>query len=211
MKVILTAQVSKLGQIGEVVEVKNGYAKNFLVPTKKAIYFTPNNKKDFESRRAEFEKANNDNLAQAKKIKEKLAGKDVIVIESASDDGRLYGSVNSASIANKINEIIGSKVASRSNVFLKKPIKEIGLFFVKIDLHLEVEIEARVIVSRSESEVEALLKAAKEAKNAAENAAKKSKKEEALDEEAVASEAQEGEVKEDSKPAKKTRKKKESA
>lgn len=201
MKVILTARVSNLGQIGEVVEVKNGYAKNFLVPSKRAICFTPNNQKVFESKRVEFEQANDDNLAAAKKIKDKLAGKDIIVIESASDDGRLYGSVSSTVIAAKINDIVGSKTVSRADIFLRKPIKEIGVYPVKLDLHSDVDLEVRVIVTRSESEVEALLKAAK---NDAEPAIeKKSKKEDAVEvaaEEVVAEDAE--------KAAKKAKKKK---
>ena len=201
MKVILTARVSNLGQIGEVVEVKNGYAKNFLVPSKRAICFTPNNQKVFESRKVEFEQANDDNFAAAKKIKDKLAGKDIIVIESASDDGRLYGSVSSTVIAAKINDIVGGKAVSRADIFLRKPIKEIGVYPVKLDLHSDVDLEVRVIVTRSESEVEALLKAAK---NDAEPAVeKKAKKEDAIEvaAEEVASEDAE-------KPAKKAKKKK---
>ena len=203
MKVILTARVSNLGQIGEVVEVKNGYAKNFLIPSKKAICFTPNSQKAFEARRSEFEQANDNNFNAATKVKDKLAGKDVVVIESASDDGRLYGSVSSTIIAAKINEIVGSKAVTRANIFLRKPIKEIGVYPVKLDLHSDVELEVRVIVTRSESEIEAVLKAAK-ASSEPEASDKKSKKEEVSLEEVVAEESAE----DAEKPAKKTRKKK---
>ncbi len=200
MKVILTARVSNLGQIGEVVEVKNGYAKNFLVPSKKAICFTPNNQKVFESKRVEFEQANDDNLAVAKKIKDKLAGKDIIVIESASDDGRLYGSVSSTVIATKVNDIVGSKAVSRASIFLRKPIKEIGVYLVKLDLHSDIDLEVRVIVTRSESEIEALLKAAKaESEPVAEKKVAKDSSEEVAVEDA----AEDAE-----KPAKKSKKKK---
>lgn len=208
MKVILTARVSNLGQIGEVVSVKNGYAKNFLVPTKKAICFTPSNQKVFEAKRAEFEQVNNDNLAAAKKIKEKLVGKDVVVIESASDDGRLYGSVSPSIIATKVNDIVGGKSVSRSNVFLKKPIKEIGVHQVKIDLHSDIDLEVRVIVTRSESEIEALLKAAAKAEAAERKSS--SKKDDASVEE-VAVEASSDAASDEEKPAKKARKKKAAA
>lgn len=161
MKIILIATVSNLGKIGDVIEVKNGYAKNFLIPNKKAICFTTNNYKIFETRKQEFEQENLKNLSVAEKVKVQISGKDVVVIENASDDGRLYGSVNSAVIAAKINEVIGEKLVSRADIFLKKPIKEIGLYEVKLNLHSEVALDVRLIVTRSESEIEALLKAEK--------------------------------------------------
>jgi len=208
MKVILTSRVSQLGQIGEVIEVKNGFAKNYLIPNKKAIAFTPNSQSLFEAKRSEFEKANQDDFSAASKLKEKIVGKDVVIIESASDDGRLYGSVSSANIATKANEIAGSKFLTRANVFLKKPIKEIGVYSVTLALHSDVILEVRLIVTRSESEIEALLKADAKAnsKNSEEEVvAKKSKKSDAdldiPDDQEV--------VEEDSKkPAKKAKKKK---
>ncbi len=171
MKIILTAAVSNLGKVGDVVEVKNGYAKNFLIPNKKAICATSNNSKIFESKRQEFEQANDKDLAIAESVREKISGKDVIIIENASDDGRLYGSVNSSVIAIKINDIVKSKAASRVNVFLKKPIKDIGVYSVKLSLHSEVVIDLRLIVARSESEVAALLKAEKKSEERVETKA----------------------------------------
>jgi large subunit ribosomal protein L9 len=160
MKIILTSAIYKLGKIGDIAEVKNGYAKNFLIPNKKAICLTVNNQKIFESKKHEFEQENQNNLKIAVNIKEKMSGKDVIIIENASDDGRLYGSVNSLNIASRINEITGEKV-SRANIFLKKPIKEIGVYQIKIILHSEVSFETRIIVTRNESEIDSLLKIAK--------------------------------------------------
>lgn len=188
MKIILTQRVSNVGQIGEVVEVKNGYARNFLIPANKAIAFNENSQKIFESKKAEFEKQNQDKLSQANKAKDKLVGKDLIIVESASDDGRLYGSVNSAVIANKVNEILGSKAVARTEIFLKKPIKEIGVYEVGVELHSDAVVELRLIVTRSESEIEALLKAdakAKKGEDSAEKSEKKSKKEVAEGEVAV--------------------------
>lgn len=161
MKIILISAVSNLGKIGEVVEVKNGYAKNFLIPNKKAICFTVNNYKVFESKKQEFEQENQKNLEGASDVKDKIAGKDVVIIENASDDGRLYGSVNSSVIAAKINEMVGGKFVSRADIFLKKPIKEIGIYSIKLTPHSEVSFDVRLIVSRSESEIAALLKAEK--------------------------------------------------
>ena len=161
MKIILIAAISKLGKIGDVVEVKNGYAKNFLIPNKKAIVFTANNYKIFESKKHEFEQENIKNLDIASKVQLKIIGKDIVVIENASDDGRLYGSVSSSLIANKINDVIGEKLVSRSIIVLKKPIKEIGVYDVKLALHSDLSFSVRLIVTRSESEIEMLLKAEK--------------------------------------------------
>ncbi|MBP7709777.1 MAG: 50S ribosomal protein L9 [Rickettsiales bacterium] len=159
MKIILISTISNLGKIGDVVEVKNGYAKNFLIPNKKAICFTANSYKIFESRKQEFEQENQKNLEGAAKVKQSINGKDVVIIKNASDDGRLYGSVSSADIAAKVNEIIGAKNVSRADIFLKKPIKEIGVYQVRLAPHSEVSFEVRLIVTRSESEIEALLAA----------------------------------------------------
>jgi len=165
MQVILVSNIASLGKIGDIVEVKNGYARNFLIPTKKAISFSQNNQKLFEDRKNDFETENQKSLDIAKDIKQKISGKDIIIIENASDDGRLYGSVSSVNIATKINEMIGSKKLSRANVFLSKPIKEIGLYQVSLNLHPELSFEVRAIVSRSESEVEQLIKAYKKSQN----------------------------------------------
>jgi len=167
MRVILTEVINKLGKIGEVVTVNNGYAKNFLIPKKKAICFTDANFRVFESKRAEYEKLNFKNLDLANKVKIKIEGKNIIIIQNASDDGRLYGSVNSGVIANSINEIIGEKLVSRGEIFLKKPIKEIGAYEFKLIMHSEAELNLKLAVARSESEADNILhpekKIAKEA------------------------------------------------
>ena len=157
MKVILTESVNKLGKIGEIITVKDGYAKNFLIPKKKAICYSENNYRVFESKKTDYEKLNLNNLESANKVKEKVNGKNIVIIQNASDDGRLYGSVNPNVIANRINEVIAEKLVSRSEVFLKKPIKEIGVYEVKLDLHSDVEIVLKLAVSRTESEAEILL------------------------------------------------------
>jgi large subunit ribosomal protein L9 len=159
MKIILISMVANLGKIGEIVTVKNGYAKNFLIPQKKAIIYNSGNSKLFESKRQEFEAENLKNLSSAEKIKEQIIGKDIVIIENASDDGHLYGSVNSAIIATKINEILGQKILTRSNIFLTKPIKEIGLYDITLSFHFEVNAVIRLIVTRSESEIETLINA----------------------------------------------------
>lgn len=172
MKVILIARVAKLGSIGNIVNVKDGFARNFLIPQKKAIFYSEANYKIFESKKQHFEAENQKHTSVAEANQEKLVGKDVVIIENASDDGRLYGSVSTATIADKINALIGTKeaVVSRVNIFLSKPIKEIGVYDVKVDLYSGIIANVRVIVTRSESEIASLiesngkLKKAKEAK-----------------------------------------------
>lgn len=157
MKVILIDVLPKLGKIGDVIVVKNGYAKNFLIPNKKAICFSDENYKAFESKKHEFEKESIKRLDGASKIKSLTEGKNIIIIENASDDGRLYGSVNSSLIANKINEAIGEKLVEKSAIFLNKPIKETGIYEVKIIIHSDLPISIKLVVSRTESEAQALL------------------------------------------------------
>lgn len=158
MKVILIASNPRLGQIGEVVEVKSGYAKNFLIPQKQAICFTENNNKVFAAKKHEFEIENAKNVEIASKVKVQIDGKDIIILQNASDDGRLYGSVSSTLIASKLNELTDAKPISRSQIFLRKAIKEIGVYDAVINLYSEVNANVRLIVTRSESEVDALLK-----------------------------------------------------
>lgn len=164
MKIILTTTISKLGKLGDVVEVKSGYAKNFLIPTKRAICYTKNNFKFFENKKEEFEKENQNNLDKANSLKSKISGKEIIIIENASDDGRLYGSVTSAIIAEKINTEIKDSNLNRNDIILEKPIKDIGLYNVVIEPFSEVRFSITLIITRSESEIEALKKVAKEQK-----------------------------------------------
>ena len=164
MKVILIDVLPKLGKIGDVIVVKNGYAKNFLIPNKKAICFSDENYKAFEGKKHEFEQESVKKLEGASKIKALTEGKNVIIIENASDDGRLYGSVNSSLIANKINELIGEKLVAKSAIFLNKPIKEVGVYEAKLAIHSDLAIAVKLVVSRSESEALALLNPKKPAK-----------------------------------------------
>jgi len=164
MKVILIDALPKLGKIGDVVVVKNGYAKNFLIPNKKAICFSEENYKAFEGKKHEFEQESVNRLEGASKIKALTEGKNIIIIENASDDGRLYGSVNSTLIANKINEAIGEKLVEKGAIFLSKPIKETGIYEAKLVIHSDLSIAVKLVVSRSESEAHAMLNPKKPAK-----------------------------------------------
>jgi len=163
MKIILTTTIQKLGKLGDIVQVKSGFAKNFLIPSKKAISYSANNYKLFESRKEQFEKENQNNIDLANVIKTKLSGTEVIIIENSSDDGRLYGSVTSSVIADKINEGLKGSKLKRSDVILEKPIKDIGIYHVVVEPYSDVRFSISLIVTRSESEIESLRKAAKEA------------------------------------------------
>ncbi len=159
MKIILTSRVSGLGKIGEIVDVKNGYAKNFLIPTNKAICCTANSESLFNEKRAEYEKASEDASDLAQQTRKEFIGKKLIIVENASDDGRLYGSVTPALIASKINKELGKEIVGKTDVILAKTIKEIGVYDVKVDIHCDVDFSIRLVICRLESEVENLIKA----------------------------------------------------
>ncbi len=165
MLVILTANVVNIGKIGEMVEVANGYAKNYLIPRKLAIHCNDNNKKIFEAKKKEFETENQKLIDHSQSIKGKLLGKNIVIIESASDDGRLYGSVSSIKIVNSISSLIKEDSIDRSAIRLRKPIKEIGVYEVEIAIHSESVFNILVVVTRSESETDQLLKAYRKNQN----------------------------------------------
>jgi len=192
MKVILIDVLPKLGKIGDVVVVKNGYAKNFLIPNKKAICFTNDNYKTFEAKKNHFELESAKKLDISNKVKS-----DIVIIENASDDGRLYGSVNSSVISSKINEAVGEKLVEKSSIFLNKPIKEVGIYDIKLVLHSESAFVIKLVVSRSDSEAQALL-----------NPSKKSKSKEKVDNEKTVSDAINSSSDSVDKAIKKNRKKK---
>ena len=158
MKIILTSRVSGLGNVGDIVNVKNGYAKNFLIPSQKAICHSVNNEVIFSAKKDEYEKASKEVLDIANQAKKQFVAKNLVIVENASDDGRLYGSVNSAVISAQINKELGSDVVSKVNIILNKPIKEIGVYDVKVDIHCDVDFTVKLVVCRLESDVESLLK-----------------------------------------------------
>jgi large subunit ribosomal protein L9 len=175
MKVILISKVSNKGNIGDVVEIKDGYARNFLIPKNKAIHYSAANYKIFEDKKKEFESNNEDSIKKAEELKKIINGKDIIVIENASDDGRLYGAVNTTVIAVKVNEIDKSLKIARSEIVLEKIIKDTGVYNVTVNLYSDVSAKLRLIVSRNESEIDAVVK-----KAAAKALQEKDEKEEAV-------------------------------
>ena len=152
MDVILLERVEKLGSIGDVVTVKNGFARNFLLPNKKALRANESNRKLFESNRAKIESDNANKRGDAEVASKDVDGKSVILIRQASNVGALYGSVSARDIVDAL-EAEGAKV-TKSQVVLVKPIKAIGLHDVRIALHPEVSVTVKVNVARSPEEAE---------------------------------------------------------
>lgn len=150
MEIILLERVAKLGQMGEIVRVKDGYARNFLLPKGKALRATDANKQKFENQRVELEARNLERKNEAEAVGAKLDGLTIEVIRSAGETGQLYGSVSARDIADALDEA-GYKVA-RAQVAMEQPIKAIGMHSVPISLHAEVDVVITANVARSVDE-----------------------------------------------------------
>ena len=152
MDIILLQRIEKLGSIGDVVTVKDGYARNFLLPQKKALRANEANKKVFEANRDRLEKENAERRTEAEKAGEKVDGVEIVLIRAASNTGQLYGSVNvrdiAAALADKGHDI------DKKQVIMGDPIKAIGMHEVRIDLHPEVSVNIKANVARSDDEAE---------------------------------------------------------
>jgi large subunit ribosomal protein L9 len=152
MQVVLLERVAKLGQMGEIVVVKQGYARNYLLPQGKALRATEANMKRFENERAQLEVRNLEQKSEAEKVAASLDGQSFVVIRSASDGGALYGSVTPRDIADAATE--GGFSLDRRQITLDQPIKELGLHDVSISLHPEVDATISINVARSREEAE---------------------------------------------------------
>lgn len=152
MDIILLERVEKLGMIGDVVTVKDGYARNFLLPNKKALRANEANKKVFEANRAKIEADNADRRAAATIEAKDVDGKSVILIRASSNSGQLYGSVSVRDIVDGL-AADGAKV-TKAMIVLERPIKTLGVFDVKVSLHPEVVVGVKVNVARSPDEAE---------------------------------------------------------
>ncbi|MFT0862378.1 50S ribosomal protein L9 [Ancylobacter sp. G4_0304] len=150
MEVILLERVAKLGQMGEVVRVKDGFARNFLLPSGKALRATKENKTRFDSMKAQLEARNLELKSEASKLGDKLAGTEVVLVRQAGETGHLYGSVSTRDIAEGLTAA-GFTVA-RHQIVLNHPIKNIGLHEVPVTLHPEVEVTVKANVARSAEE-----------------------------------------------------------
>ncbi|MBL8907823.1 MAG: 50S ribosomal protein L9 [Rhizobiales bacterium] len=153
MEVILLERVEKLGAMGDVVKVKDGYARNFLLPLHKALRASAENKARFERDRAQLEARNAERRSNAAGVSTKLDGKSFVILRQAGESGQLYGSVSTRDIAEAAS---GEGAAvSRNQVLLDTPIKTIGMYSVRIALHPEVVVKVTVNVARSADEAEA--------------------------------------------------------
>ena len=152
MKVILLERVERLGALGDIVTVKDGFARNFLLPRSKALRANGENMKVFESRRADIEAGNARAREAAAKSGESLDGTSYVMIRQAGESGQLYGSVTGRDVADAVNAE-GGKI-DRSMVVLDKPIKTLGVHPVKVRLHAEVVVTVNINIARSQDEAE---------------------------------------------------------
>jgi large subunit ribosomal protein L9 len=152
MEIILLERVEKLGAIGDVVTVKDGYARNFLLPNKKALRSNAANRKVFEANRAKIEADNANRRSDAETHSKNVEGKQIILIRAASNTGQLYGSVSVNDIVEGLNAQ-DAKV-TKSMIVLERPIKTLGVFDVRVVLHPEVSVTVSVNVARSDDEAE---------------------------------------------------------
>ena len=152
MKVILKCKIKKFGNIGDVVDVKDGYGRNMLIPNGLAIFYTDKNYEVFKVKKAEIEKQNQENKEKAEELKNKINSKDLILIENAGDDGKLYGSITTVKLAQAINSLLNIKDLTKNNIYLKEAIKNVGKYDIIVELHPEVSFDKEIIIARSKEE-----------------------------------------------------------
>jgi len=156
MEVILLERIERLGQMGDVVVVKDGFARNFLLPKNKALRANKENLEFFEKEKINLEAKNLKLKTEAEAVSEKITLNNYIIIRQASDTGQLYGSVNSGDIKEKLQEE-GFSI-EKNQVVLDRPIKEIGHHDIRVKLHPEVTSNISIYISRSQEEAESLIK-----------------------------------------------------
>ena len=156
MKVILTQKITKLGNIGDTVEVKTGFARNYLLPNGKAMRYTRENVALFEAQKAELQARQDAAKKSAESNMDAVKNAKLYMIRQAGDTGQLYGSVSTRDIARMLKEVAGVSVASEQ-VLLGAPIKSIGAFDTKISLHPDVIVPVKVYVAQTQDEIEALV------------------------------------------------------
>jgi large subunit ribosomal protein L9 len=152
MEVILLERVAKLGQMGETVKVRSGYARNFLLPRGKALRATEANKKHFDAQRAQLEARNLERRKEAETVGEKLNGQSFIILRQSGETGVLYGSVSTRDLAEIMTQ--NGFTVDRNQIAINQPIKTIGLHNVPVALHPEVEVQVTINVARSPEEAE---------------------------------------------------------
>lgn len=152
MEVVLLERVEKLGAVGDQVKVKDGYARNYLIPNKKALRATADNIAYFEEKRAEIEAENAKLKAEAEKDAKGIDGQVVTLIQQAGEDGRLFGSVRRRTIVHALAEETGADELNKETILITTPIKELGIHTVSVRLHSEVVVKLHVNVARSADE-----------------------------------------------------------
>ena len=152
MKVVLLERVQKLGQMGDIVDVKSGYARNFLLPFHKALRATEQNIKYFEDQKSILEAKNIESIKEAESLKAKINGSSFTLIRSASDAGALYGSVSAKDIKDLVSD--NGIVITKNQINLEKPIKELGIYKIIVSLHPEISSEITINVARTDEEAE---------------------------------------------------------
>ena len=150
MKVVLLERVQKLGQMGDIVDVKSGYARNFLLPFRKALRATEQNIQYYEKQKSVLEAKNIENIKEAESLKAKINGISFTLIRSASDAGALYGSVSAKDIMDVVSE--NGIVIAKNQIKLEKPIKELGIYKIIVSLHPEISSEIIINVARNDEE-----------------------------------------------------------
>lgn len=158
MDVILLERIEKLGQMGDTVKVKPGFARNYLLPQKKALRANKENQARFESQRVQLEAQNLQRREEAQAVAAKLDGLAIVIIRQAGEGGMLYGSVSGRDVADAIKE--AGFTIERRQVALDHPIKSLGIYQVRVSLHPEVSVVVRVTVARSQDEAERVARAA---------------------------------------------------
>ena len=168
MKVVLLERIKNLGQMGDIVDVKSGYARNFLLPFHKALRATEKNIKYFQDQKSILEAKNIENIKEAESLKTKIDGSSFTLIRSASDSGALYGSVS----ANDIKDVVSANgiVITKNQISLEKPIKELGNYKIIVSLHPEISSEITINVARTDEEAKLMDKDTKSTENESEKA-----------------------------------------
>ena len=152
MQVILLQRIGRLGQMGDVVKVKDGYARNFLLPLGKALRATKDNQAEFEKKRVQLEARNLELKGEAEQVAAKLDGRIFTTIRTAGDTGQLYGSVSTRDMADLI--CADGFTVDRRQIVLDKPIKTLGVHEVKVQLHPEVQVKVKINIARSQDEAD---------------------------------------------------------
>lgn len=154
MKVILKNKIKNLGEFGDIIVVKDGYARNFLIPRGYAIFYSEANYKSFGDRKEDIAKENAANIDEASRLEKALSKLDIIILENASDDGKLYGSVSTVRLASLLNDMLKIKTIKRHNIEIEEVIRNIGKYQITVALHPEVSFVKDVIIARTKEEAQ---------------------------------------------------------